>query len=111
MPPADTAATAEADRRRAVLLLAPEDNVVVACRDLAAGEAVALDGAPVRLPSPVPTGHKLARRAIGAGERVLKYGASIGSARVAVAAGEYVHTHNLKSDYIPSFGRDGRELD
>ncbi len=96
------------DRR--VLLLAPEDNVVVACRDLDGGEEVAIDGVPLVLPEPVPTGHKLARRAIRAGERVLKYGAPIGSARVDVAAGEYVHTHNLKSDYIPSFGRDGREL-
>lgn len=101
-------ATVETDRR--VLLLATEDNVVVACRDLAEGEEVAIDGVPVRLPSPVPTGHKLARRAIGVGEKVLKYGAPIGSARVAVDAGDYVHTHNLKSDYIPSFGRDGREL-
>lgn len=98
----------EADSR--VLLLSPGDNVVVACRDLAEGEEVALDGRPVRLPAPVPTGHKLARRPIAVGEEVLKYGAPIGSARVAIAAGEYVHTHNLKSDYIPSFGRDGREL-
>ena len=30
---------------------------------------------------PVPTGHKLARRDIAAGEKVLKYGAPIGSAR------------------------------
>ena len=80
MPAADS--TVGTDHR--VLLLAPEDNVVVACRDLALGEEVALDGRPVRLPAPVPTGHKLARRAIGPGERVLKYGASIGSARIAV---------------------------
>lgn len=106
MPAAD--ATAATDRR--VLLLDPEDNVVVACRDLAEGEAIAIDGRRVCLPRAVPTGHKLARRVIGTGEKVLKYGAPIGSARVAVAAGDYVHTHNLKSDYIPSFGRDGREL-
>jgi altronate dehydratase len=101
-------AAAETDRR--VLLLSPDDNVLVACRDLGEGEAVAIDGVALVLPRAVPTGHKLARRAIGAGEKVIKYGAPIGSARVAVAAGEYVHTHNLKSDYIPSFGRDGLEL-
>lgn len=104
------AATAGGDTDRRVLLLSPDDNVVVACRDLAESEEVALDGTLVRLPAPVPTGHKLARRAIGIGEKILKYGAPIGSARVAVAAGDYVHTHNLKSDYLPSHGRDGREL-
>jgi altronate dehydratase small subunit len=106
--PSATDATDATDR--SVLLLSPEDNVVVACRDLVEGEQVAIEGITLILTCAVPTGHKLARRAIRAGERVLKYGAPIGSARVAVAAGDYVHTHNLKSDYIPSFGRDGREL-
>lgn len=102
--------TAADTTARHVLLLSPEDNVVVACRDLAEGEEVAIDGWPVCLPGSVPTGHKIARRAIPAGAKVLKYGAPIGSARAGIAAGEYVHTHNLGSDYIPSFGRDGREL-
>ncbi len=86
-----------------LLLLAPEDNVVVACRDLPAGEEVVVaDGAAVRLARAVPTGHKIARRAIRTGETVVKYGAPIGSATAAIAAGEYVHTHNLRSDYIES---------
>lgn len=95
------------DRR--LLLLAPSDNVVVACCDLDQGVEVELDGAAVRLGTAVPTGHKLARRAIAPGEKVLKYGAPIGSARTAIAAGEYVHTHNLRSDYIPTYDRTGQE--
>ena len=95
------------DRR--VLILAPEDNVAVACCDLEAGTVLALDGTAVTLERPVPTGHKLARRAIGAGERVVKHGAPIGSAGEPIAAGAYVHTHNLRSDYIPTFDRTGRE--
>jgi hypothetical protein len=92
-----------------LLLLDPADNVVVACTDLEAGTEILIDGVAVRLPAPVPTGHKLARRAIQAGEKVVKYAAAIGSARVAIAAGDYIHTHNLKSDYIPTFDRTGRE--
>lgn len=103
------AVRAEGTDRR-VLILSPEDNVAVACTDLAAGTGLLLDGSPVRLAQNVPTGHKLARRAIMAGEKIVKHGAPIGSARVAIAPGEYVHTHNLASDYIPSWDRDGREL-
>lgn len=93
-----------------ILVLAPADNVAVACRDLPAGETVRIDGGEVTLEREVPTGHKLARRAIAAGETVLKYGAPIGSARAAIAPGTYVHTHNLKSDYIPTWDREGREM-
>jgi hypothetical protein len=93
-----------------ILVLAPEDNIAVACTDLPAGAEVELDGAKFRLQDAVPTGHKFARRAIAAGDKVLKYGAPIGSARVAIAQGAYVHTHNLKSDYIPTWDREGREM-
>jgi hypothetical protein len=93
-----------------LLLLAPEDNVLVACRDLPAGTSLLIDGATVTLDREVPTGHKLARRAIAQGEKVLKYGAPIGSARQPIAAGAYVHTHNLASDYIPTWDREGREM-
>jgi hypothetical protein len=102
-------ARADATDRR-VIVLAPEDNVCVACQDLDAGTLLPIDGVPVRLAQAVPTGHKLARRAIAAGEKVVKYGAPIGSAREPIAAGAYVHTHNLASDYIPTWDREGHEM-
>jgi hypothetical protein len=92
-----------------LLLLAEPDNVLVACTDLPAGTEVLIDGEPVRLTTTVLTGHKLARRTIGEGEKVVKYAAPIGSARTAISVGDYVHTHNLGSDYIPTFDRTGRE--
>ena len=52
----------ETDRR--VLVLAREDNICVACQDLEAGTELLIDGTPTRLPQPIPTGHKLARRAV-----------------------------------------------
>ncbi len=54
---------------------------------------------------PIPLGHKIAARDIAAGEKIIKYGAPIGSAIRDIASGEHVHTHNLKSDYIPTFKR------
>jgi hypothetical protein len=37
---------------------------------------------------------------IAAGERVIKVGVPIGTATQAIAPGEHVHSHNLRSDYI-----------
>jgi (2R)-sulfolactate sulfo-lyase subunit alpha len=92
-----------------LLLLHPDDNIVVARRDIVAGERVELDGEAFSMPVAVELGHKLARRAIEANARVLKYGAPIGSMKVGVARGEHVHMHNLKSDYIPSTTREGSD--
>jgi (2R)-sulfolactate sulfo-lyase subunit alpha len=92
-----------------LLLLHPEDNILVARRDIAAGEVVDLDGEAVVIPAAVELGHKLARRALVAESRVLKYGAPIGSMKSAVARGEHVHLHNLRSDYIPSTTRDSTD--
>jgi (2R)-sulfolactate sulfo-lyase subunit alpha len=89
-----------------LLLLHPDDNILVARRDIAAGERVEVDGAAFVIPGAVELGHKLARRDIAAEGRVLKYEAPIGAMKVAVSRGEHVHMHNLRSDYIPSTTRD-----
>jgi hypothetical protein len=44
----------------------------------------------------VPFGHKVALRAIGAGEPVVKYGVAIGVATRPIAEGEHVHVHNCR---------------
>ncbi len=45
----------------------------------------------------VPIGHKIALTDLTEGETAIKYGADIGRIVVAVAKGEHVHTHNLKT--------------
>ena len=86
-----------------LLLLDPADNVFVAIRTIEAGETLCLGGAKVAVPQRITLGHKIAVRAIRAGEKILKYRAPIGSATRDVAAGEHVHLHNLKSDYLPTY--------
>ena len=92
-----------------LLLLHPDDNILVARRDIAQGELVEVDGEKFSIPAAIELGHKLARRALAADTRVLKYGAPIGSMKTAAARGEHVHLHNLKSDYIPSTTREGTD--
>lgn len=81
--------------------LDPADDVAVALRDLAAGELVRVRAgatvAELALRAAIPLGHKIARRAIPAGAVVRKYGEPIGGASAAIAAGDHVHVHNLKS--------------
>jgi altronate dehydratase small subunit len=86
-----------------LLLLAREDNVLVAKTRIRAGETVDIGGTVVVMPADVPIGHKLAREAISAGAKIMKYGAPIGSATAAIARGELVHVHNVKSDYTPTY--------
>jgi altronate dehydratase small subunit len=82
------------------------DNVAVAAQAIAAGEPLAIAGGTLTALAAIPPGHKVAVRAIAAGEKVLKYGHPIGSATRDIRAGEHVHTQNLKSDYLP-WGREG----
>ncbi len=92
------------DRR--LITLSAADNVVVCCTDLPAGTALCIDGAPRVLRQLIKLGHKVARRAIGKGEKIIKFGVPIGSATVAIAPGEHVHLHNMQSDYIPTYTLD-----
>jgi hypothetical protein len=94
-----------------VLLLAPGDNIAVATSELPAGTERDIAGTRVVLATRVDVGHKFALRAIGKGERIVKYGAPIGVASRDIAPGEYVHTHNMGSDYIPTYTlEDGRRF-
>jgi hypothetical protein len=88
-----------------LLRLASDDNICAARTAIDAGETILIDGREVTVPSDVPTGHKIAVRPIAVGEKIFKYGAPIGSATQPIAPGDYVHTHNLKSDYLPTFAR------
>jgi len=83
--------------------LSPQDNIAVALRPLKAGETVTLDDAALTIDRNIAVGHKLAARAIAAGEIILKYSCPIGTAIRAIAAGEYVHTHNVESNYLPTY--------
>jgi hypothetical protein len=93
----------------AVLVLDPEDNVVVCRRDVRAGESLVIEGDVVIARADVALGHKIARRLIPHGGRVVKYGMAIGSSTLEIQPGDWVHLHNMKSDYIPSHTRDSRE--
>lgn len=89
----------------AVLKLHSKDNVIVCIRSLLAGEEILLDGQLVRLSVSLSIGHKLACKDIREGDAIVKYGIVIGVATADVQVGGHVHTHNMKSNYIPTYDK------
>jgi (2R)-sulfolactate sulfo-lyase subunit alpha len=89
--------------KKGILLHETTDDVGVAVMDLKSGEEIAvvtLEGQPVkdiRLVTDVPLGHKVAMRDLALDKEIIEYGRTIGAATTAIAAGEHVHVHNIKS--------------
>ena len=83
--------------------LHPADDVLIARSQLVGG--VVVDGITVR--GIIPPGHKIATRAIAAGEPVRRYNQIIGFASRAIGPGEHIHTQNL--DMGPDKGDFARD--
>lgn len=84
------------------------DNVCICCQPVEANEHLNIEEVFFIAPSNIDVGHKLARKNIKAGEKIIRYGAPIGSATADIKIGEHVHIHNMKSDYIPSHTRQSK---
>jgi len=86
-----------------IVAVEPEDNVATAIREVSEGETVTVDvgdeEVTVDVLEDIRFGHKLALEDIAAGETVTKYGLSIGNASEDIEAGEWVHAHNIESNY------------
>ena len=89
-----------------LLLLSPGDNCLIAAARLDAGETLEIEGERVTFAKTIELGHKVARHALAKDEKVLRYGAPIGHVTGPVARGEHLHTHNLESDYLPTYTHD-----
>src|SRR5215510_9136102 len=75
------------------LQLNPTDPLIVATRELKAGEDLGLDVKPVET---INRGHKMATKPIADGEPVRKLGQVIGVATKAITPGQHIHTHNVE---------------
>ena len=96
----------------AAIKLNPNDDVMIACRELEVGTEV--PGTGIRCTARIPSAHKVAVRAIAKDEAVRRYNQIIGFATVDIKAGDHVHSHNLgmhdfERDY--AYGTDIREVD
>lgn len=84
----------------------PDDNVLITCSTILPGEEADFHGLKVVFSHILNLGHKIAATEISKGEKIIKFGVPIGSATEDIRAGEHVHLHNMKSDYIPTYTLD-----
>lgn len=75
-----------------------KDNVLVALADLEAGEMLATPGVEIQLKDAVKRGHKIALEDLKPGDNIIKYGFPIGHATKYIFRGQFIHTHNLKTN-------------
>lgn len=86
---------------KAALKLHPDDNVLIALRDLRKGEAVQIDGHSFSLTSDVPAKHKFAVTEMAPGDSVLMYGVLVGKAAQSIPQGSALSVLNLRHDALP----------
>jgi len=82
------------------------DNVKIVVDEIKSGAYLILDGFTFHFAQPIGIGHKIASYPIAKGEKIIKYGVSIGSATENIEMGQHIHLHNMKSDYIPTYTLD-----
>ena len=78
---------------KSTLTLHPDDNIVVALKNLRVGDVVC-DGS-ITVSEEVKRGHKICVKSVKQSTNILKFGQIVGAATQDIAAGTLVHTHNL----------------
>ncbi len=94
-------------------LIHENDNVITVVADCNAGDRITVKLEDKEFTytanQDVPYGHKVAIVSIKQGAPVVKYGEAIGRARQDIAAGDWVHVHNVRDDY-KCLDRNGNPL-
>lgn len=74
------------------------DNVIVILKDYQKGDSLTVEDVELTAKEDIGFGHKLALKPINKGENIMKYGYPIGHATEDISAGDWVHSHNTKTN-------------
>ncbi len=85
---------------KAALRLHPEDNVLIALRDLRKGESVEADGHSFAMTSDVSAKHKFVVKPMAPGDPVFMYGVLVGKATQAIPQGSALNVLNIRHDAL-----------
>ena len=83
---------------KTIIKINENDNVVVALDDLNKDEIIEVQGKEITLREDIKRGHKIAIAEIKTSENVIKYGFPIGHAIKDISEGDWIHTHNVKTN-------------
>ncbi|MGG5359500.1 MULTISPECIES: UxaA family hydrolase [unclassified Enterococcus] len=81
-----------------VMKLNPRDSVVVALAPIAKGETLSFESEEIQVTENIPQGHKIALVPLKKDDDVIKYGYPIGHVTADVLPGDWLHTHNVKTN-------------
>jgi altronate hydrolase len=85
---------------KSALKLHPNDNVLIALRDLRKGETVEADGRSFPLTSDVSAKHKFVVQPMAPGDPVFMYGVLVGKATQAIPQGSALNVLNIRHDAL-----------
>jgi altronate hydrolase len=87
------------------LRIHPSDNVLVALKDLKAGEQINYGSETITLANDIPAKHKLAVRELKTNDEITMYGLLVGKATQPIPRGGVIGTHNIKHKAAPFSGK------
>src|SRR5205814_3385873 len=79
-----------------ILIVHPDDNVLVALSNLSAGELVTYNGSDITLRDNIPAKHKFVISDLHAGDSIIMYGVLVGKAQSDILKGGLISTSNVK---------------
>ena len=82
--------------KNSILKIHPADSILVALKNLQAGETVEYNGHPYTLKENIPAKHKFYMQESPAGTEIIMYGVLVGKTEKDVTSGSRVSTENLK---------------
>ncbi|NRA19636.1 MAG: altronate dehydratase [Oceanospirillaceae bacterium] len=81
---------------QSALKIHPDDDLIVALTDIAAGEQISLGGENYQIIEPISAKHKFAGRRFARGERLTQYGITVGEALCDIPAGSAINQANVR---------------
>jgi altronate hydrolase len=87
------------------LRIHPSDNVLVALKDLKAGEKIKYGGETITLANDIPAKHKLTLLELKPNDEIMMYGLLVGKATQPIPKGGVIGTHNVKHKAFPYSGK------
>ncbi len=82
------------------IIMHPDDNCATILEDILPQTELKVKDRVIVINQNIPLGHKIALEDIRKGDLVKKYGHPIGFATEDINRGDWIHTHNLTSQYL-----------
>ena len=87
-------------QQKSFIVMNPDDNCATALEDVSKDSQIQILDIPITINNNITLGHKIALVDIKKGDLVKKYGQVIGIATENISKGDWIHTHNLTSQYV-----------